>query len=100
MANVYWFTPPTRLEKRGQDRLFGRMNAHQGETIVKRDGIYSVAGFRAGDDDATAQEVYVGGHIYLLTEEQATGLTDAGYGEFITQADSYGSGPYGAGDYS
>lgn len=99
MAHVYWFTPPSRLEKRGTDRLFGRVNVHQGLTVIKRDGFYSTVEIPASDDFATAEEVYLGGHTYVVSEAIAAELVDAGYGSFLTEADAYGAGPYGDGDF-
>lgn len=97
---VYWFTPPTRYEKRGTDRLFGRVNVAQGQTVIKRDGVYQTVELPESDGFESAEEVYLGGHIYLINDEVATALTDAGYGEFLEEADAYGAGAYGSGDYS
>ncbi len=33
---------------------------------------------------ATAQKVYLGGHVHTITDDEATELTAAGFGAFIT----------------
>lgn len=99
MATVYWFTPPTRTEHRGTDRLFGRVPIAQGVAIVKQDDIYTQVEIPAADDFADFQAIYLGGHVYLVDETIAAELTDAGYGSFLTEADAYGAGAYGSGDF-
>lgn len=100
MATAFWFTPPSRPERRSMDRLFGRMSIPQGMTVIKQDGIYSTVTFPLSDSFEDAEEVYLGGHRYLIDAAKAAALDAAGYGEFIEDADTYGSGPFGEGDYS
>ena len=35
----------------------------------------------------------------LISPEEAQDLVDAGYGEWLTEANVYGSGPYGDGPF-
>lgn len=103
----FWFTPPTRRERRvpmprrgHPNRLFARLSTKQGLTLIKQDGLYRL--LQNPDprtDYDSAERVYVGGHRYVVGAVEAAALTDAGYGDWLTPANTYGSGPYGDGPF-
>lgn len=107
MALSYWFSPPGRRERRvpvgprgSMARLFGRLETDQGLSLIRRDGVYSqVPNPDPQTDYVGAERIYLGGHRYLISPTEADDLTSAGYGEWVTEANGYGSGPYGDGPF-
>lgn len=106
MALAYFFTPPSVPENRlpmparGIGRLFARLRTNQGMTLIRQGGIYRLVSHPDPTVDYVgAERVYVGGHTYTVTPGEAQSLTDAGYGAWLTEADAYGSGPYGDGPF-
>ena len=100
MALAYWFTPPVRLERFGDDPLWSKMDHPVGITVIKIDGVYGQYPYADPELFDGAEAVYLGGHRHRISSAEAADLTEAGYGEFITEGDSYGAGSYGEGDYS
>lgn len=80
------FNPPTIDEGPVADGpLFSRYKLRRGITVIKnQDDSYSSVRFPWLGDLEAAKEVYLGGHVYFVTSEEATALTAAGYGDFIT----------------
>jgi len=66
------------------NRLHIRYGLHRGITVMRVNGIYSTYRYPAQTEIAAAEEVYMGGHEYFLTEKQKNDLTAAGYGQYIT----------------
>jgi len=85
----YKFVPPQVFETpMAWDRLFVRYGIHRGVTVMMVDGTYSSYRFPSQTEMATASEVYLGGHEYIIDEKTKTRLTDANiggnYGDNIT----------------
>lgn len=80
------FTPPTVDEGPVADGpLFSRYKLRRGMSVVKdAEGAYSTVRFPWLGDLLDADTVYLGGHIYDITADEAVELTAAGYGEYIT----------------
>lgn len=79
------FKPPTVAEgPAGMGPLFGRMKLDRGETVLKESGVYSTVRYPTVDRVNAAEEVYLGGHTYLIDQATADALTAAGYGANIT----------------
>ena len=84
------FTPPTVIEgPAGGGTLFSRYRLPRGITVLKENGVYSSVRFPDVDRVNAAQEVYLGGHIYTITEAVSALLIDAGYENYITQTDVF-----------
>jgi hypothetical protein len=65
-----------------------RYGIHRGITILRRqDGTYYETRFPFQDEVTEASAAYLGGHVYYLSQEEADDLTNAGYGQYITQED-------------
>jgi hypothetical protein len=75
--------PTTRGPARDLFRWYAGGRA-RGLTVLKEDGEYVVVSTPTSDRCDAAEEVYLGGHIYPITEAQATALTAAGLGEGVT----------------
>lgn len=84
------FTPPTDnllrwgdKTNRGMDRLFSRLAAGpRGRNVFKlNDGTYTEN--QPGDMTTVAIE-YLGGHVHTVSAAEATALTTAGYGSYLT----------------
>lgn len=87
------FTPPivhdvprVLPETRGVPFLLMRHYSElpRGRTVVKVGGVYSTVDNPEQSLLDVATEVYLGGHIYTITDAVATALTAAGYGSGIT----------------
>lgn len=76
---VLWSTPGY---KRALFKFYGPYE--RGRSVVRIGGVYQTLDYPDQDLLALASEVYLGGHIYPLTDAQVTDLTAAGYGEFIS----------------
>src|SRR5688572_10937548 len=94
------FVPPTdKVYLYNTHPLLRRMPLYVGVTVFKKDGLYrEVHGPFLPEDIDDSDITYIGGHEYIITEEEAAELTAAGYGVYITYA-GYGSGLYGVGNY-
>ena len=51
---------------------------------MRVNGVYSTYRYPSQTEVLAAEEVYMGGHEYFLTEKQKNDLTAAGFGEYIT----------------
>ena len=100
---MIFFTPPGRREHRGNHPLFSRLTFTQGLSLLKEDGLYRQAEFPSDDELVAADVVYLGGHVYPVSAEEAADLESAGYGAWLDEqtppAFAYGEGPYGEGLY-
>ena len=82
---AYVFTPPAVEEApAGFTRLFWRFRIPRGDTIL----VYGTAIVRERtpgvDETQAADYCYLGGHRYVLSQNEYTILTNAGYGSYIT----------------
>jgi hypothetical protein len=83
---TYYFSPPTVDEgPAGDSRLMWRYKITRADTIIRNgDGSYSSYRAPGIDQLENASHFYQGGHIYPLTTQEYTDLTNAGYGAYIT----------------
>lgn len=73
---------PTRHPGNAVMRHFGPYP--RGRTVLKTAGVYRTVDTPTLDDINAATEVYMGGHIHVVTQAVADALTAAGYGSGIT----------------
>ena len=77
----YLFTPPVEDEgPMGGNWLFARYTRKQGVTVYRLDGQFYEDRFPAQDDLVNAALVYLGGHEYILSDEEAQVLIDLDVG--------------------
>jgi hypothetical protein len=85
----YTFTPPTTPETpwvnaespplaRRLFRYYGPTN--RGRSVLRIGGVYRTVDNPSQDLLATASEVYLGGHVYVVDDTTAAALSAAGYG--------------------
>ena len=75
------FTPPTRNEG-SSDPFFGRYSIPVGQSVVKKNGVYTTTPYPWLGDIASLTEgtdYFLGGRTYTITEAVATALTADGY---------------------
>jgi hypothetical protein len=84
----YFFIPPTFNMHYGEwvtARLTARIPYPTGGTVIKKAGFYTIDwGAPTQDVINAADVVYLGGHEYLISSDEAAALTAAGYGSNIT----------------
>lgn len=96
---------PTVLETPldNDDWYLVRLKLDRGISLIQReDGSYYWQRFASLDELIDAEKYWLGGHEYPLTDQEATDLINAGFGQYIhdyTPPGSYGWGVYGGGDY-
>ncbi len=79
------FRPPTVREgPAGPGPLFGRYKLNRGITILKNGTAYTQWRNPTPDTLAAATIAYRGGYVYTVTDAEATALTAAGYGAYLT----------------
>lgn len=100
------FTPPTYTERvDSRDPLIRRMRVTRSYTVLKeQDGLYKQVVDPEAERVDVALIAFLGGHVYLVEEDVALELVEAGYGEWVRPPGGgvlrgYGSGKYGAGRY-
>lgn len=79
----YAFSPPTRPERIDCKGLFRYYTLDEGYTLVKRDGYYHPYINPTDDDLVDADAVYLGGHITIVSPQEASELVNAGYGSCL-----------------
>ena len=88
MAEYLFKTPFVAETPAGWHRLLARYALNRGVTVMMIDGTYSSYRFPSQTEMATATEVYLGGHEYVIDEKTKTRLTDSNiggnYGDYIT----------------
>lgn len=99
----FLFRPPTVEEKHGRRGLFARTHLPVGITLLKEDGFYRQV---RDPDPAIFDQVdlfYLGGHDYLVSEDESNALIAAGYTTIPVSEDfgggAFGAGPFGGGAY-
>lgn len=87
-AKRYYFTPPTAVRHpvtaEAGGRLFSLMSLEYGLSVLKKDGFYTLVENPTNELVGASDKAYLGGHTYEVSQAEATALTDAGYGGFIT----------------
>ena len=79
----YLFVPPVEDEgPMGGNHLFARYTRKQGVTVYRVDGEFYEDRFPSQDDLAIADLVYLGGHEYVVTEDEKDALESVGYEVF------------------
>ena len=79
----YLFVPPVVDEgPMGGNWLFARYTRKQGVSVFRIDGEWYEGRFVAQDDLDASDVFYLGGHEYVVTEEEKNDLEDAGYEVF------------------
>jgi len=66
------------------DRLFSRYRIARGVTLLVSGSTVTAVQYPEQEDLDGYDHVYLGGHVYTLTPEEATILIAAGYGAYIT----------------
>ena len=89
MAQYLFKTPSVAETPAGWHRLLARYAIHRGVTVMMIDGVYSSYRFPSQTETLQAQEVYLGGHEYVIDEKTKNRLTDSSiggnYGDYITE---------------
>lgn len=89
MAQYLFKTPFVAETPAGWHRLLARYAINRGVTVMMIDGTYSSYRFPSQTETLQAQEVYLGGHEYVIDEATKNRLTDASiggvYGDYITE---------------
>ena len=88
MAQYLFKTPSVAETPAGWHRLLARYAIHRGVTVMRINGTYSSYRFPSQTETLEAEEVYLGGHEYVIDEATKNRLTDASiggtYGDYIT----------------
>lgn len=99
----YLFTPPAvRRPVSLSDRLWSRFHYQVGQALIKKDGFYTLGEVVTDEQVADADAAYLGGHTYLVADDEASALTAAGYGAYLSippSTSGYGRGRFGVGAY-
>lgn len=109
----FLFTPPTVKRAVGLDRFWSRYSIDVGTTLLKHGEFYSSVTYPSSEDLEAADLFYLGGFFYLVDDDEAEALTEAGYADFLTEPpdpedpdnpppplpdpSEYGAGPFGDG---
>jgi hypothetical protein len=87
-----YFTPPTWVYNESHpgpaSRLFSRMKwLHVGYGVMRdAAGGYTQSTDADDDDIKFSSAFYMGGRSYLISDQEVTDLTNAGYSQYITTA--------------
>jgi hypothetical protein len=65
---------PTYRQAAGRGKLYGRYQLSYPMSLVKRDGVWREVVTPAQDELAIAENYYIGGYTYPLTDEEAADL--------------------------
>ena len=80
----YLFVPPVENEgPMDGNWLFARYTRKQGVTVYRVDGEFYEDRFPSQDDLVDADLVYLGGHEYVVTEDEKNALESVGYEVFV-----------------
>ena len=77
------FRGPTYRYKLGRPHDLWFVSYPVGKTVVKKNGAWSTIMVPQNSDLATYDRVLRGGYDNVITNEEATELTAAGYGDYI-----------------
>jgi hypothetical protein len=77
---MYKFVPPSSIENpMGYGRLLMRYLTPQGITVIKSGSTYFETRYPTTDELESADIVYVGGYVHIVSDEEAASLEAAGY---------------------
>lgn len=79
----WYFSPPTRRIYASGSRFWRRVYIDQGITVLYRGGAFVQVEQPSHEDFATADRVYLGGHLYPVDDVERIELENAGYSTFI-----------------
>ena len=83
---AYQFSPPTVDETpAGFGRLMWRYRIARGDSLLVNGTAVTRLRTPGVDQTLEADYYYLGGHIYYITDVEKTILTNAGYGQYITE---------------
>lgn len=77
-------TPIIELKPARGGRLLSRYRFPQALTVLKRAGVYEVVQSPSQDVLDSADIVYMGGRDHIVSDSEASDLSSAGYGEYLT----------------
>lgn len=81
----YRFTTPYIEEApMGGGPLFSRYKDRRGISVLKEGSSYREVRYPTDTEVDAATIAYIGGHEYTVTDAEATALTNAGYGSYLT----------------
>jgi hypothetical protein len=99
VATLTFVPPVEKFYASNSHPLLRRVPLWVGVTVLKENGIYREVRDEVDPADIdVAEAVYLGGHEYVISEEEAAELIAAGYGIYIKYS-GFGSGFYGLGSY-
>lgn len=79
---TYQFYTPTLPMPVGGRGLWRFYQYRVGVTVLKeKDGSYRTIEVPSEDDQVNADTVYLGGHVHLVSDEEAASLSAAGFGD-------------------
>ena len=82
---AYVFTPPAVEEApAGFSRLFWRFRIARGNTVLVYGSAITQTRTPGVDETLNADYCYLGGHKYVLSQNEYNILTNGGYGSYIT----------------
>lgn len=77
---MYKFIPPSSEENpMGYGRLLMRYLTPQGITVIKTGSTYLEVRYPTTDELESADIVYEGGYVHIVSDEEAASLAAAGY---------------------
>jgi hypothetical protein len=79
------FVGPTLTSQPGRPEELWFVKQKIGKTVLKKDGVWRTVMTPQEDYMATCEVVLRGGYVNHITNELATELTAAGYGDYITE---------------
>lgn len=79
----YKFTPPTYRFKASTDSLFGKRWVDVGQSVLKFGQSYRLTRNVSAEDVEAADRAYIGGRTYIVDDDEATDLREAGYGSAL-----------------
>lgn len=75
------FEPPYVEEgPAGGGPLFSRFQLRRGVTVLKNGGVYTEHRYPSQEQVDAADIAYIGGYRHVVSDDEATALTAAGYG--------------------
>lgn len=84
--SLYQFrTPSFEMKPVNGGRLLSRYRLNYGQSVVKYGSQYELVVTPSIDVWNTADEVYLGGRVYEISNEEAALLTAAGFGQYLTE---------------
>jgi len=76
------FTPPVVTRTHGKRNCMYRLN--HGVSVFRIGGVWHQQETPTAEQVAAADRLYMGGHVYQITDAERDDLIAAGYGAYIT----------------